>query len=188
MTPRHPPVVLKLGGSLITDKNRPETLDDAALAAACDAVASALADGAVDRLVVVHGGGSFGHHHASEHGVSTTAGTADAGAVMDIHSAMTELNRAVLNRLHERDVPAVPVHPLSLSARLEGPDGDLDLPLSSTATLLGEGFVPVLHGDGVATAGPASPSSPETSLSSSLRSARRSTSRGLLHGAGRSRQ
>jgi len=145
--------VLKLGGSLITDKNRPETLDDAALAAACDAVASALADGAVDRLVVVHGGGSFGHHHASEHGVSTTAGTADAGAVMDIHSAMTELNRAVLNRLHERDVPAVPVHPLSLSARLEGPDGDLDLPLSSTATLLGEGFVPVLHGDGVATAG-----------------------------------
>ncbi|PHQ38623.1 acetylglutamate kinase [Halorubrum persicum] len=148
-----PPVVLKLGGSLITEKDRPETIDDEALAAACDAVAGALADGAVERLVVVHGGGSFGHHHASEHGVSTTAGTDDAGAVMDIHGAMTELNDAVLDRLHERDVPAVPVRPLSLSARPAGPDGDLDLPLSSTATLLGEGFVPVLHGDAVATAG-----------------------------------
>jgi len=184
-----PPVVLKLGGSLITDKNRPETLDDAALAAACDAVASALADGAVDRLVVVHGGGSFGHHHASEHGVSTTAGTADAGAVMDIHSAMTELNRAVLNRLHERDVPAVPVHPLSLSARLEGPDGDLDLPLSSTATLLGEGFVPVLHGDGVATAGAGVTvvSGDELVVELAVGLGAR-PSRGLLHGAGRSRQ
>jgi len=147
-----PPVVLKLGGSLITEKDRPETLDDDALAAACDAVADALADGAVDRLVVVHGGGSFGHHHASEHGVSTSAGTRDPAAVMDVHGAMTRLNRAVLDRLHDRAVPAVPVHPLSLSARPDGADGDLDLPLSSTATLLGEGFVPVLHGDGVATA------------------------------------
>ena len=148
-----PPVVLKLGGSLITEKDRPETLDAPALDAACDAIAAALADGAVDRLVIVHGGGSFGHHHASEHGVSTTAGTRDADAVMDVHGAMTTLNRFVLSRLHERDVSAVPVHPLSLSARPDGAEGDLDLPLASTATLLDEGFVPVLHGDGVATAG-----------------------------------
>ncbi|MFW5917432.1 MAG: isopentenyl phosphate kinase [Halorubrum sp.] len=148
-----PPVVLKLGGSLITEKDRPETLDGPALDSACDAIADALADGTVERLVVVHGGGSFGHHHASERGVSTSAGTSDAGAVMDIHGAMTTLNRLVLSRLHDRGVPAVPVHPLSLSARPDGPDGDLDLPLSSTATLLEEGFVPVLHGDGIATAG-----------------------------------
>ena len=150
--PETPPVVLKLGGSLITEKHRPETIDADALEAACDAVASALAEGAVERLVVVHGGGSFGHHHASEHGVSTTAGTDDADAVMDIHGAMTELNRAVIDRLRDRGVPAIPVHPLSVSARPDGADGDLDLPLTSTATLLGEGFVPVLHGDGVATA------------------------------------
>ena len=147
-----PPVVLKLGGSLITDKDRPETLDDDALAAACDAIASALADGAVGRLVVVHGGGSFGHHHASEHGVSTTTGTDDTEAVMDVHGAMTALNRAVLDRLHDRGVAAVPVHPLSLAARPAGVDGELSLPLASIATLLGEGFVPVLHGDGVGTA------------------------------------
>ena len=148
-----PPVVLKLGGSLITEKDRPETVDDAALEAARDAVADALASGAVDRLVVVHGGGSFGHHHASEHGVSTTTGTRDADAVAAIHGAMKRLNARVLDRLRERGVPAVPVHPLSLAARSDGTDGGLDLPLGSTATLLGEGFVPVLHGDGVATAG-----------------------------------
>ena len=148
-----PPVVLKLGGSLITEKDRPETLDEDALDAACDAVADALASGDVDRLVIVHGGGSFGHHHASEHGVSTTDGTRDADAVAAVHGAMKRLNSHVSERLRQRDVPAVPVHPLSLAARAAGTDGDLDLPLGSTATLLGEGFVPVLHGDGVATAG-----------------------------------
>ncbi|RAW46868.1 acetylglutamate kinase [Halorubrum sp. 48-1-W] len=153
MTADDPPLVLKLGGSVITEKDRPETVDEPALAAAADAIADALDSGAVGRLVVVHGGGSFGHHHASEHGVSTTTGTRDPGAVSDVHGAMATLNRAVLAALHDRDVPAVPVHPLSLAARPGGTDGDLDLPLSSTATLLGEGFVPVLHGDGVATAG-----------------------------------
>lgn len=148
-----PPMVLKLGGSLITEKDRPETLDEDALDSACDAVADALAAGAVERLVVVHGGGSFGHHHASERGVSTTDGTRDADAVAQVHGAMKRLNAQVDARLWERGVPAVPVHPLSLAARTEGVDGGLDLPLGSTATLLGEGFVPVLHGDGVATVG-----------------------------------
>ncbi|GAB7090788.1 isopentenyl phosphate kinase [Halorubrum luteum] len=146
-------VVLKLGGSVITEKDRPETLDGASLATAADAIADVRGSGAADRLVVVHGGGSFGHHHASEHGVSTTDGTRDAVAVMAVHGAMTTLNRFVLSRLHERDVPAVPVHPLSLSARPDGADGRLDVPIGSTTTLLAEGFVPVLHGDGVATDG-----------------------------------
>ena len=128
-------VVLKLGGSVITEKDRPETLDGASLATAADAIADVRGSGAADRLVVVHGGGSFGHHHASEHGVSTTDGTRDAVAVMAVHGAMTTLNRFVLSRLHERDVPAVPVHPLSLSARPDGADGRLDVPIGSTTTL-----------------------------------------------------
>ena len=147
------PVVVKLGGSVITEKNRPETLDGPSLSAACDAVAGAVAAGAVDRLVLVHGGGSFGHHQASKHGISTTDGTHDAEAATEVHAAMTTLNRAVLSRLHERGVSALPVRPLSVSARPEGVDGDLALPIRSTETLLDEGFVPVLHGDAVATAG-----------------------------------
>jgi len=147
--------VLKLGGSVITEKERPETLDGAALDRAADAVADAtagtggtdVADAPSD-LVVVHGGGSFGHHHAERHGVRTDAGTDDAGAAMDIHGAMTTLNRVVLERLQDRGVPALPVHPLSLAHRERS--GALSLPAGGIETLLGEGFVPVLHGDVVA--------------------------------------
>ncbi|MFB6242887.1 MAG: isopentenyl phosphate kinase [Halobaculum sp.] len=143
--------ILKLGGSVITEKDDPETLDGAALESAAAAVATALAEDDDRRLVIVHGGGSFGHHHASTHGVSTTEGTRDHVAVTDVHGAMTTLNQFVRSRLHERDVPAVPVHPLSLASR--DANGELTLPSDPVETLLAEGFVPVLHGDGVAHAG-----------------------------------
>ncbi|KAH8060530.1 hypothetical protein JL722_4633 [Aureococcus anophagefferens] len=69
---RSPPprdvTVVKLGGSAITDKARFETLDEAGLRAAAEAVRRCVADGR--RVVVVHGAGSFGHFQAREHGVS----------------------------------------------------------------------------------------------------------------------
>ena len=136
-------IVLKLGGSVVTEKDRPETLDGRALGRAADAVADAN-----DDLVVVHGGGSFGHHHAEERGVSTTAGTRDADDVLAVHGAMTTLNRFVVDRLRERDVPALPVHPLSAASRDDA--ARLTLPVDQVDIMVGEGFVPVLHGDGVA--------------------------------------
>ncbi|WP_224449371.1 isopentenyl phosphate kinase [Haloprofundus salilacus] len=150
-------IVLKLGGSVVTDKDSPETVDDDALSVAVEAIATS----GVSDLVVVHGGGSFGHHHAATHGVSTTEGTSDAAGALAIHAAMKRLNDAVVSRLQSRGVPALPVHPLSLAARHDTDEGNgkrsgdaaLSLPLDSTETLLGEGFVPVLHGDVVAHAG-----------------------------------
>ncbi|AFZ73721.1 isopentenyl phosphate kinase [Natronobacterium gregoryi] len=143
-------IVLKLGGSVITEKDRPETLDGEALERAADAIAGARGGGWTD-LVVVHGGGSFGHHNASEHGITTTDGTHDVGALLDVHGAMTTLNRFVLRRLFGRNVDAVPVHPFSMAAR-DG-DGDLELPIDGIRTMLEEGFVPILHGDLVPHAG-----------------------------------
>lgn len=139
-------VVLKLGGSVITDKGRERTLDDAAM----DRVTTTVAGSAVDDLVLVLGGGSFGHPAADRHGLSTAAGTADAAAVAEVHAAMLELSGIVVDRLQGADVPAVALHPLSMGYR----DGDrLTLDATAVCGLLGEGFVPVLHGDGVATAG-----------------------------------
>jgi isopentenyl phosphate kinase len=136
-------IVLKLGGSVITDKSSPETVAEDALGRAADAVAAH--DGA---LVLVHGGGGFGHPHAERHGVTTDEGTRDARAVADVHGAMAELNAAVIGALLDRDVPAVPVHPLSAASR--DAEGALSLPVETPRRLLGEGFVPVLHGDVVA--------------------------------------
>ncbi|WP_254837667.1 isopentenyl phosphate kinase [Natronomonas marina] len=137
--------VLKLGGSVLTEKDEPETVDEAALERAAAALAGR------DDLVVVHGGGSFGHHHADRYGVSTTAGTHDAEAVRAIHGAMKRLNAAVVDALADVDVPPLPVHPMSAAHRDES--GTLTLPTGQVRTMLAEGFVPVLHGDCVVHAG-----------------------------------
>ncbi|WP_336329791.1 isopentenyl phosphate kinase [Haloarcula sp. CGMCC 1.2071] len=141
-------VVLKLGGSVITEKDEPETVDQAALSAAVSAIAESAVS---DDIILVHGGGSFGHHHAAEYGVSTTEGTHDVSGVQTIHGAMCRLNAAVVDELTDQGVPAVPVHPFSAAAR--DADGGLSLPTAQVTTLLDEGFVPVLHGDLVAHAG-----------------------------------
>jgi isopentenyl phosphate kinase len=169
--------VLKLGGSVVTDKAKPETVDEASLGRAADAIAAHVgADGspraadaadagdtanaatenvsAIDGgagLVLVHGGGSFGHYHANEHDVSTTAGTHDAAAARAIHDAMGRLDDRVLDAFHGRDVPALPVDPLSGGARDEA--GELTLSTTAVSGMLGEGFVPVVQADVVAHAG-----------------------------------
>ena len=138
---------MKLGGSVVTDKSEPETVDREALASA----AGAIADAKSSDLIVVHGGGSFGHHHAATHGVTDTEGTHDAADVLAIHDAMRELNDAVVGALQDRAVPALPVHPLSAGHR--DADGATALPSGQVETMLAEGFVPVLHGDVIAQSG-----------------------------------
>ena len=134
--------VLKLGGSVITDKEREGTLDEAGLGAAADAVAAASTE-----LVLVHGGGSFAHPRAEAHGVTDTDGTDDAAAVTDIHAAMTDLTDAVVGALQERGAPALPVATLPAGSR--DADGDLSLPAGAVERMLGEGFLPVVHADPV---------------------------------------
>lgn len=162
--------ILKLGGSVLTVKDEPETVAEANLDRVVDAIADSFERVDPDRggterggtednsgvsensgLVLVHGGGSFGHHHAAALGASVTDGVRDAAAIYEIHASMKRLNHAVLAALHARGLPALPVHPLSAAARDE--DGALTLPAGTVATMLAEGFVPVLHGDVVARAG-----------------------------------
>lgn len=133
-------IVLKLGGSVITDKDREETVGEELLAALAGVLGGYEGD-----LVVVHGGGSFGHPAAAAHGVSRTDGTRSAEGVRGIHAAMNRLNDRVVDALADEGVPAVSVHPFSMAHRSQ--EGELSLPTEGIETILGEGFVPVLHGD-----------------------------------------
>lgn len=136
--------VLKLGGSVITEKATERTVDDVAL----ERIASVLSDQDTTGLLVVIGGGSFGHPVANEHGLSTAEGTHDPAAIAQVHAAMLDLITQVVDRLIDAGVDAVPFHPLSLAHRN---GAVLSLAVGSIEAALEEGFVPVLHGDGVVT-------------------------------------
>ncbi len=62
-----PLTVLKLGGALITDKQRPFTLRQSILDQAAAEIEACMAEGLISKLILVHGVGSFGHPPVVEH-------------------------------------------------------------------------------------------------------------------------
>jgi len=139
-------IFLKLGGSLITDKNRPytarlEKLDDLALQ-----IAEALQENADLRLVLGHGSGSFGHQAASQY--DTRAGVSGPEAwrgFAEVWYQASALNRLVVEALRRAGLPVVTFSP---AASVTAHDGKVFIwdtyPLQSA---LSNGLLPVIHGD-----------------------------------------
>ena len=133
--------VLKLGGSLLTDKTTPESVDEARLTRVADALAGVESQ----EVVLIHGGGSFGHPAAERHGMSPSAGTADSAAVMDVTRAMRRLNDRVVDALQGVGLRAVGVQPFSCCRRTA--TGQLAICTEPIQAQRRGGFLPVLHGD-----------------------------------------
>jgi isopentenyl phosphate kinase len=139
------PVVLKLGGSVITHKDKLLTANFKAI----NRIAGEISSANVAPLIVVHGGGSFGHHFAKLYAIKNGyAGNAwQALGFAETHQAMVKLNRLVVDALIHRQIPAVAVSPSSCLVTKKGRiETLLDEPLNK---LLRMGFVPVLYGDAV---------------------------------------
>ncbi len=136
------PTVLKLGGSVITDKEKPLTPDLKAIERLADEISRAK----VSPLILVHGGGSFGHPFAEQYNIA--GGYIDSSQILGFsqtHLAMTLLNSWVMEALINHNIPAVEVHPSSCAVTKAGRIATMELkPLKK---MLKMGFVPVLYGD-----------------------------------------
>lgn len=131
--------IVKLGGSVVTDDQgnvREDVLERLAREAAT----------AGEDLVVVHGAGSMGHPLVVEHGLED--GIADGAAreaLATVHAQVRELNLAVLDALQEAGLPAVVTSPFGTLAGNDGRPGGWNL--VPVHRMLGQGLVPVTHGD-----------------------------------------
>lgn len=139
-------VFLKLGGSLLTDKTRPQALRADVLARLAAEIAAALHLRPGLQLLLGHGSGSFGHVTAHKHG--TRAGVSSLQqwrGYAEVARVAAELNRLVVDALWDAGVPALRLQP-SASALCH--DGELigmdERPLIAALT---HGLAPVVHGD-----------------------------------------
>src|ERR1700712_1825421 len=87
-------LLLKLGGSLITDKTRPEEPRLEVIVRLAGEIAHALKASPL-RLIVGHGSGSFGHIAAQQSGIAT--GLRSAGQLPGV--SRTQERAAALHRL-----------------------------------------------------------------------------------------
>ena len=127
----------KLGGSVITDKSKPFTYRSDVVSALAEEIASS-----GEKVVVVHGGGSFGHTLAKQYGISSTSSTENAVGVSQTRSSMYDLNHLVCKTMMEFKVNPYPFAPFDLLSRS---------PRTAAANwlrgLLKVGLTPVTFGD-----------------------------------------
>jgi isopentenyl phosphate kinase len=136
--------ILKIGGSVITDKNS----ELAARTQEINRLAEEIQKASVNHLLIVHGGGSFGHPSAQRY--SITDGLKEDSQKIgfsETHHVMTVLNGLVMDSLIWHAVPAVSVTPSSCIITENGRIKHFED--AAVRALLKMGFMPVLYGDAV---------------------------------------
>ncbi len=138
----NPPVIIKLGGSIISDKSKRSTprLDTIRLLAKeISAVKS-------HPVVVVHGGGSYGHFPAKEYEIHRGGRSRKKKiGVTETALEMTNLGHLIHSAFLEIEQPVIPIRSSSIIVTLEGRISHMDL--QSMQEFLRQGFIPILAGD-----------------------------------------
>lgn len=136
-------ILLKLGGSLLTDKNTPFSLREEILESCISQIIESK-----KLIVLIHGGGSFGHPLAKKYQISQGLNDSIKDQIMGLsktHDAMNQFNSIIINKFIEKGYPAISIQPSSIfmqdfnEINIKSKD-----PIEK---LLDLGVVPVLYGD-----------------------------------------
>lgn len=140
-----PVVMVKLGGSLITEKDGDAEAREDVIVRLAREIAEGRGEGEA-RLLVGHGSGSFGHPPAAEHDLRHGARDEDErlGLGRTQHRA-ADLHRRVVGALLGTGVPAFSVAPSSAGVAEDGRVADFTVEPLFRA--LRGGWVPVVYGD-----------------------------------------
>lgn len=134
-------MLVKLGGSVITDKMSYRTLRNETILR----LAREIAD-SKQTVMVVHGAGSFGHVIAAEHQLQKGYhGDSQLPGVARVMEDVRALNLAVISALDDAGVPSVSLPPSAVAELVNGKLARIDLSIFQRYRELG--ITPVTFGD-----------------------------------------
>ncbi|AKB82615.1 Isopentenyl phosphate kinase [Methanosarcina barkeri 3] len=132
------PVILKLGGSVITDKAADQgVVREDSLRRIAKEVSEYRG-----KMIIVHGAGSFGHTYAKKYQLGKVF---DPEGAIVTHESVKKLASRVVDTLNEYGVRAIAVHPMCCTICRNGRIESMYL--DNIKLMLENGLVPVLHGD-----------------------------------------
>lgn len=138
--------LLKLGGSVITDKSTPYTAREGEIERLSKEVAGALKAKPDMRLIIGNGGGSFPHQPAKKGDLAN--GIKDAWQLehlVETARSAAELNHLITDSLVKAGVPAISIRPSS--AAYTDRREIVNFNVLMIEEMLKLGAVPVIHGD-----------------------------------------
>lgn len=139
-------IIIKLGGSVITYKNRLKpAVRRIVINHLSEQIASLYKTGKY-QMIVVHGTGSFGHLIAKKHNLIANIKTAEERLLCaQVAAKIAKLNLLVVSSLQKKLIPAISVPPHAFITQSQGKIVSFDV--SIIKRLLGTDGVPILYGD-----------------------------------------
>ena len=131
-------ILIKLGGSIITNKQKPLTPNLPAI----NKIASQLKK-IEEPIVVVHGGGSFGHYWSVKYNMHTKPGKYNKKGVSVIKNSMVELNKVIRDSFLRHNLNPYCLPPTDF---MFGNKPDLKK-IRDIAEIAKAGLVPISYGD-----------------------------------------
>lgn len=140
-------ILLKLGGSIITDKTKPYTPRIDVIERIAREIKNALLERGDDlQLIIGHGAGSFGHTVAAKYQTHKGAISPESWiGFAEVAAAMADLNYIVMKALRQAGVPAIRFQP-SASTRTRG-EQLMYFETFPLKEVIKHGLVPIIHGD-----------------------------------------
>lgn len=137
------PIILKLGGSAITDKAEEATPRTDII----NRLAEEIKRADLDNLIVVHGGGSFGHPTAAKYGIKDgyKEDPTQKFGFAETHHMMTVLNGLVMDAMILHEIPALSIAPSSCFVTENGKVKFFDETVMQRVAKLV--YTPVMYGD-----------------------------------------
>ena len=145
--------IIKLGGSVISDKSVPFKARKGDIDRLAGEIARILP--LIEyKLIIVHGGGSYGHPVAAKYKIKEGIWEGEFSALSrqklgfaQTKKAMIELNSIIADSFLRADVPVIPIPPSAISVTKNERISSFNTVALYRA--LEGGFVPLLHGDPV---------------------------------------
>ena len=138
--------VIKLGGSLLTDKTKPYTYRKSVLESVAREIGDCLSEGLIESLVLLHGVGSYGHPPVLEHNLHKGfLGTHQLLPLSTTQESVATLRHIIVKEFQNAKVPICLMYPSSMvtSEKMKMTNYFLE-PLKGFASM---GMVPLLGGD-----------------------------------------
>ncbi|WEU39706.1 MAG: isopentenyl phosphate kinase [Candidatus Odinarchaeum yellowstonii] len=134
--------IIKLGGSVITDKSVPFSIDEKVI----KNIISEMEQIKKEKTIIVHGGGAFGHPIAKKYMLATGLKVKEQiRGVIETSQAMLTLNKIILDMFIQADYPVISFSPHDIFITKHG--RIYKTFLNSLKNVLEIGFIPVLFGD-----------------------------------------
>ena len=136
-------ILLKLGGGLLTDKNTPYSIREDVIDNAIQQIIDSK-----EKIILIHGGGSFGHPIAKKYDISNGINTSIENQILGLaetHEAMNKFNSIIIKKFIEKQVPALSIQASSIFIKKS--NKTILNSIEQIESCLNLNIIPILYGD-----------------------------------------